>query len=61
MEQLRILLVNFETELARLTTDILEENNFEVTNVENLEAMKPYDQKNFQRNPGRLLKLQSLL
>jgi hypothetical protein len=39
MEQQRILLINFGTELARLTTDILGENNFEVQSVENPEKM----------------------
>ena len=61
MEQLRILLVNFETELARLTADILEESNFEVTNAENLETMKHFGKKNFQRNSCRLLQLRSFL
>ncbi len=61
MEQQRILLINFGTELARLATDILEENNFEVRSVESPEKMNTTSQKNFLRNPGRLFKLQSFL
>jgi hypothetical protein len=57
MEQQQILLINFKTELVALTADILEENNFEVTNVESLEKMKTSRSKNFLRNPGRLFKL----
>jgi hypothetical protein len=61
MEQQRILLINFGTELARLATDILEENNFEVQSVESPEKMNTTPLKNFLRNPGRLFKLQSFL
>ncbi len=61
MEQQRILLINFKTELARLAADILEGNNFEVTNVESLEKITKIRPKNFLRNPDRLFKLQSLL
>jgi DNA-binding response OmpR family regulator len=57
MEQQRILFINLKTELAELAADILEENNFEVTNVESLEKMKTSRPKNFLRNPGRLFKL----
>lgn len=57
MEQQRILLINLGTELARLATDILEENNFEVRSVESPEKMNTTSQKKFLRNPGRLFKL----
>jgi len=61
MEQQRILLINFGIELARLATDILGENNFEVQSVENPEKMNTTSQKNFLRKPDRLFKLQSFL
>ena len=52
MEQQRELLINFNTELANSTADILEENNFAVKHVENLEKINTPRPKNFLRNPG---------
>ena len=52
MEQQRVVLINFKTELASSTTDILEENNFAVKHVESLEKISTPRQKNFLRNPG---------
>ena len=57
MEQQRVLLINFKTELASSTADILEENNFAVKHVESLEKISTTRPKNFLRNPGRLFKL----